>query len=160
MKRSIVVFLAGLGLALATNHASAQSVSSIYEPFAYTTGLTLDGSGGLNGGTGGGGNAWGEYGISANSNYQITSGSLSDPTSTLLTSGNKVSTTSAGAGFDGRYFGYLPGQGTAGSNLFYSVLIRPDNLGTTGQAGAGSDGGFGLQLFGGGGQNGVFVGVS
>jgi hypothetical protein len=160
MNRRIVVFVAGLGLALATNHASAQSVSSIYEGFNYATGQTLDGNGGLNGGTGGGGNAWGEYGISANSSYQITSGSLSDPTSTLVTSGNQVSTTSPGAGFDGRYFGYLPGQGTSGSNLFYSILIQANNLGTQGQTATAGDGGFGLQLFGGGGQNGVFVGVS
>jgi hypothetical protein len=160
MKKGIVVCLATLGLALATNPASAQSVSSIYEGFNYTPGLTLDGSGGLNGGTGGGGNSWGEYGLSANSNYQITSGSLSDPTSTLLTSGNQVSTTAPGAGFDGRYFGYLPGQGNSGSNLFYSILIRPDNLGTQGQTGSGGDGGFIFQLFGGGGQNGVAVGVN
>lgn len=157
MKKGIVVLLVGLGLA--ANHASAQSLQ-IYEGFNYTAGLTLDGNGGLNGGTGGGGNAWGEWGISANSSYVITSGSLTDPTSTLLTSGNQVSTSVASAGFDGRYFNYISGQGTPGDNVYYSILIQPTNLGTQGQTGSGSDGGFGLQLFGGGGQNGVFVGVN
>jgi len=158
MKRRIVVFLASLGLALATNQASAQSVSSIYEPFAYTVAGELDGN---NGGTGGGGNAWGSYLGTANpQDYVIASGSLSDPTHTLLTSGNMVSTIAPGAGFDGRYFGYLPGQGNTGSNLFYSILIQPSNLGITTNVANAGDGAFGLQLFGGGGQNGVFVGVS
>jgi hypothetical protein len=139
-------------LALIANRASAQL---IYEPFNYSAGLILDSST-LSGGNGG--NGWGQYGISANSSYETTSPGLTF--GSLLTAGIKASTTTPSAGFDGRYFNYLPGQGTAGSNVFYSVLIRPDNLGTQGQTGSGGDGGFGLQLFGGGGQNGVFVGVS
>jgi len=158
MKRRIVVFLASLGVALIANRATAQSVSSIYEGFSYTVGGTLDNN---NGGTGGGGNAWGSYiGSSNPGDYVIQSGSLADPTSTLLTSGNKVTTTAPSAGFDGRFFGYLPGQGTAGSNLYYSILIQPLNLGVTGQSASGADGGFALQIFGGGGANSVIAGMS
>jgi hypothetical protein len=157
MKKGIIVFLVSLGLALATNRASAQANLYDYEGFAYATGTVIDANGGASGGLGG--NGWGQFGISANSSYVVTAGSLADPTSTLVTTGNEVSTSVASAGFDGRYFNYMPGQGTAGSNVYYSVLIRPNNLGVQGQTGSGADGGFILQIFGGGGQNGVGVGV-
>src|SRR6266404_5666986 len=127
MKRGIVVLLASLGLALATNRASAQLVT--YEGFNYTVGANLDTQ---SGGTGFAAN-WGQF-LGDGTGYTITAGSLADPTATLVTSGNKAS----GTAFEGRYNNAPPpSQGAAGTTNFWSILIRPDNLGASGLDGTG-----------------------
>jgi hypothetical protein len=150
MKKGIAVFLAIAGLA--ASQASATLTS--YEGFNYANGVNLDTQ---SGGTGFAAN-WGQF-LGDGLGYVATTGSLADPTSTLQTSGNKVSTTST-AGFEGRYNNAPPpSQGAAGSTNFWSVLIRPDNLGT--QTGLGTtNGGFILQIFSSGGAGDLSVGKS
>lgn len=150
MKKGIAVFLAIAGLAV--NQASAALTT--YEGFAYTVGANLDTQ---SGGTGFAAN-WGQF-LGDGLGYVVTAGSLADPTSSLQTSGNKVSTT-ATAGFEGRYNNAPPpSQGAAGSTNYWSILIRPDNLGVNTGLGT-TNGGFILQIFNNTGNGDLSVGKS
>ena len=104
-----------------------------YEDFNYNPGISLDAqAGGI-----GWDAQWGQF-LGGAVNHTVVSGSLSDSSGTLLTSGNHVSTTIAGA-YAGR-FPFLPGYGTG--TFYYSILMRYDGTdGTTG------DDYFGLQLY-------------
>jgi hypothetical protein len=151
MKKVIGGFLVVIGLGLATTHASAQLLS--YEGFNYSVGANLDTQ---SGGTGWAAN-WGQF-TGDGTGYTNTSGSLSDPTHTLLTSGNKVSTGASSSSFEARY-NQITNYGGNGTTNFFSILIRPDNLGASGQDSSGGDGYFFLQLYGGSGVgNTLFAG--
>ena len=104
-----------------------------YEPFAYNQGTgstSLNGqpTDGTQGSNGWDNVTWGQFLGGAN-NYTIGQGSLSDPGNLLVTTGNCTRTT---GGFAGRFNVYtgLPGH-TNANPTYYSVLIRPDNLGAT-----------------------------
>jgi hypothetical protein len=140
MKKGIVVFLAVAGLT--ASQASATLLT--YEGFNYTVGSSLDNQ---NGGTGWAAN-WGQF-LGGATSYTNAAGSLTDPTSTLLTSAGKVQT--AGA-FAGRY-NNAPGYGTAGTTNYFSVLIQLNYTPTSGSFA-------GLQLFNNTGQGDLFVGLN
>jgi len=104
-----------------------------YEPFAYNQGVvtgTLDGqpNNGTQGSNGWDGVTWGQF-LGGAGSYTIGNGSLSDPSNRLVTTGNRVQTQ---GGFAGRFNVYtgLPGH-TNANPTYYSILIRPDNLGAT-----------------------------
>ncbi|HXI85013.1 MAG TPA: hypothetical protein VNL17_13075 [Verrucomicrobiae bacterium] len=104
-----------------------------WEQFAYNQGTslgTLNGqpNDGTQGSNGWDGVTWGQFLGGANG-YTIGNGSLSDPSNMLVTTGNRVQTS---GGFAGRFNVYtgLPGH-TNANPTYYSVLIRPDNLGAT-----------------------------
>jgi hypothetical protein len=124
-----------------------------WEPFAYNQGVstaTLDSqpTDGTQGSNGWDNVSWGAY-LGGATSYLIGTGSLADPSGKLVTSGNYTYTTN---GFAGRYNVYtgLPGH-TNANPTYYSVLIRPDNLGPT-------NGEFYLQIFGQPNQNDLLVG--
>ena len=117
-----------------------------YEPFAYNQGsgaASLNGqpTNGTQGSNGWDNVTWGQF-LGGATSYTIGQGSLSDPSNLLVTTGNCTRTT---GGFAGRFNVYtgLPGH-TNANPTYFSVLIRPDNLGPT-------NGFFYLQIFG---QNG------
>ena len=104
-----------------------------YEPFAYeqtNVTATLDGqpNNGTQNSNGWDNVTWGQF-LGGATSYLIGHGSLADPSGKLVTSGNDTYTTT---GFAGRYNVYtgLPGH-TNANPTYYSVLIRPDNLGAT-----------------------------
>jgi hypothetical protein len=104
-----------------------------YEPFAYIQGsgaASLDGqpNNGTQGSNGWDTVTWGQF-LGGATSYTIGQGSLSDPSNLLVTTGNCTRTT---GGFAGRYNVYtgLPGH-TNANPTYYSILIRPDNLGAT-----------------------------
>ncbi len=104
-----------------------------YEHFAYNQGFiatTLDGqpNNGTQSSNGWDGVTWGDF-LGGATSYLIGNGSLADPSGKLVTSGNYTYTTN---GFAGRYNVYtgLPGH-TNANPTYYSILIRPDNLGAT-----------------------------
>jgi hypothetical protein len=140
MKKGIVVFLAVA--ALTASQASATLLT--YEGFDYTAGSSLDNQ---SGGTGWDAN-WGQF-LGGAGGYTSVAGSLADPTSTLVTSGNHVDT--AGA-FGGRYNAF-PGYGADGSIAYFSVLIRLNYTPTLGSYA-------GLQLFNNTGNGDLFVGLN
>jgi hypothetical protein len=111
-----------------------------WEPFAYGQGSSagiLDGqpNNGTQASNGWDTVTWDQFLDTGETNYTMLAGSLSDPSGKLLTSGNSVHcpvqplTNSAGAG---RYNVYtvLPAK-TNANPTYYSILIRPDNLGGT-----------------------------
>src|SRR6266853_1285129 len=110
MKRRIAVLLVALGVT--ASQASAALLT--YEGFNYTAGSSLDNQ---SGGTGWDAN-WGQF-LGGAGSYASVAGSLADPTSTLVTSGNHVDT--AGA-FGGRYNAF-PGYGADGSTAYFSILL-------------------------------------
>ncbi len=102
-----------------------------WEPFAYNLGTstgTLDGqpSNGTQGSNGWDTVTWGQF-LGGATSYLIGPGSLADPSGKLVTSGNYTYTTN---GFAGRFNVYTGGH-TNFNPTYYSVLIRPDNLGPT-----------------------------
>jgi hypothetical protein len=111
-----------------------------WEPFAYNQGFStgfLDGepSDGTQANNGWDNVTWDGAGLySGETNYTMLAGSLSDPSGKLLTSGNSVHTASSNNSFyaAGRYNVYtvLPAK-TNANPTYYSILIRPDNLGST-----------------------------
>jgi hypothetical protein len=124
-----------------------------WEPFAYSQGvstgtLNAQPNDGTQNSNGWDNVTWGQ-GLGGASSYLIGPGSLADPSGKLVTSGNYVYTTN---GFAGRYDVYtgLPGH-TNANPTYFSVLIRPDNLGSN-NAGTAC-----LQLFGASGDD-VFAG--
>jgi hypothetical protein len=140
--------------------ASVSSSSSIpdpnlevWEPFAYnsfTTPVSLDGQ---NGGAGWDFVSWGQYFYGGEVNYTNMSGSLSDPSGLLLTSGGRETT---GGGYAGRYnfaTNYTAGTsyGTPGTTNYYSFLMRPEALVTPSNY-------WGVGLLANNGGNGVFIG--
>lgn len=102
-----------------------------YEPFDYSNIQTLDNVGA---GFGWDNVNWDQAGLgSGGTNYNVIAGSLSDPSGKLVTSGNAVQAFTPQTtyqAFSGRYNVYtgLPGS-TNANPTYYSVLIRPDNLG-------------------------------
>jgi hypothetical protein len=110
-----------------------------WEPFAYNQGFSagrLDGqpSNGTQASNGWDNVTWDQGLYSGETNYTIVAGSLSDPSGLLLTSGNSVHTASTNNSFfaAGRWNVYtvLPAK-TNANPTYYSILIRPDNLGNT-----------------------------
>ena len=114
-----------------TTFASVSSTASIpeggdlvtYEPFAYNQTNSTATLNNQNGGTGWDGVSWGQF-LGGASSYTNVADSLSDPSSLLVTSGNKVTT----AGGEAGRFPNLGGAayGAAGSTNYFSVLIRPE----------------------------------
>lgn len=132
-------FAGSIVLAVVVLTASpAQATLLTYEGFGYNNNTILDST------TGGSGWAadWGQF-LGNNTAYTNKTGSLADPTATLTTTGNHVE--SGAGGFEGRYNNF-PSYGANGTTAFFSILLRVDSLGLTGQAGGGN-GGFILQLF-------------
>jgi hypothetical protein len=126
---------------------TGQATLITYEGFPYTVSSTntLYGqpSNGTQASNGWDNVTWGEF-IDGASNYTFLAGSLSDPSGKLVTSGNSVhaATTGTNEAFGGRYnvytspigsLGNCGGGPTAGCTnanpTYYSILIRPDNLG-------------------------------
>jgi hypothetical protein len=104
-----------------------------WEPFAYQEGFSpgiLDGqpTDGTQKSNGWDNVTWGQF-LGGATSYLIGTNSLADPSGNLVTSGNYTYTTN---GFAGRYNVYtgLPGL-TNATPTYYSILIRPDNLGPT-----------------------------
>ncbi len=131
---------------IGTTYASVTTTSSVpdpnliaYEGFAYNQGFSagvLDGqpTNGTQDSNGWDNVTWDAYLYTGETNYTIVAGSLSDPSGKLVTSGNSVSTASTNNSFfaAGRWNVYtvLPAK-TNANPTYYSILIRPDNLGST-----------------------------
>jgi hypothetical protein len=123
-----------------TSNNSSDPNLIAWEPFAYNQGFStglLDGepSDGTQANNGWDNVTWDGAGLySGETNYTLLAGSLSDPSGKLLTSGNSVHTASSNNSFyaAGRYNVYtvLPAK-TNANPTYYSILIRPDNLGST-----------------------------
>lgn len=75
---------------------------------------------------------WNQFLSDGGTNFWFLSGSLSDPSSLLATSGNSVHNSQQVTNqfFAGRFNSYT-GSGSYTNPTYFSVLIRPDNLGNT-----------------------------
>ena len=93
--------------------------------------------------------SWGQF-LGGAAGLDIVAGNLTDPTGTLLRSGNHVQTNSTQ--FSGRYPA-LPGYGLDGTTTYYSFVIRPDA-----DSDPEAEDYFGLQLFSNGGEGDLFIG--
>jgi hypothetical protein len=122
-----------------------------WEPFAYNSYLAPTILDGENGGAGWDNVSWGQF-LNATGSTNV-SGSLTDPTGTLLTTGGRETT---GGGYAGRYprlTNYTAGvaYGTPGTTNYYSILIRPEAAVTSSNY-------WGLQLFSNNGGSDLFIG--
>lgn len=123
--------------------SSAQAGLLTYEGFDYPAGSSLDNQ---SGGTGWDAN-WGQF-LGGAGAQTVASPSLADPSGLLVTTANRTSSTTTN--FSGRY-PLLPGYGTAGSSIYYSLLIQPDSTPDV-------DDYYGLQLFSNNGGSDLFIG--
>lgn len=130
---------------IGSTFASVTSTSSIpdpnliaYEGFAYNQNTlqdTLDAQpgDGSQGSNGWDNVTWDQFLGSGGTNFNIIAGSLSDPSGKLVTSGNSVQAVTPQTtyqAFTGRFNVWTASSGNTNANpTYYSVLIRPDNLG-------------------------------